>query len=168
MSLVTPDFGLLVWMTLIFGIVFFILAKFGFPMITGMVDKRADRINESIKLAKETEQKLSEMAAQQQKMMEEARAEQSRILKEASQTRDAIVSQAKEQAQTEAAKVLEQARTQIASEKEAALRDIRSQVALLSMDVAEKILRTNLSDYKAQVDLVDRLVDELSKTDNPS
>lgn len=168
MSLITPDFGLIFWMTLIFAIVFFILAKFGFPMITGMVDQRAERINASIKLAKETEKKLSEMAVQQQKMMDEARAEQSRILKEASQMRDTMISQAREQAQAEAAKVLDQARVQIASEKESALRDIRSQVAMLSVDVAEKILRTNLSDNKAQLDLVDRLVDELSQKNNPS
>ena len=63
MSLVTPDFGLLVWMTLIFAIVFFVLAKWGFPAITGMVDKRSERINESIEKAREAEKMLSEMAA---------------------------------------------------------------------------------------------------------
>lgn len=168
MSLITPDFGLLFWMTLIFAIVFFILAKFGFPMITGMVDQRADRIDASIRRAKEAEQQLGGMVSQQQKMMEEVRAEQSRILKEASQTRDAIVTQAREQAQIEAGKVLDQARAQIASEKEAAIREISSRVALMSVDVAEKILRTTLSDDKSQKELVDRLVDELSRTENRS
>ena len=95
MSLITPDFGLLVWMTLIFGIVFFVLAKWGFPMITGSVEKRAQRIGESIKAAKEAEERLRNLAEEQSRMIEEARQEQSRILKEASASRDSIVEQAK-------------------------------------------------------------------------
>ncbi|MBR4480109.1 MAG: F0F1 ATP synthase subunit B, partial [Bacteroidales bacterium] len=85
MSLVTPDFGLLFWMTLIFAIVFFVLAKWGFPAITGMVDKRSERINESIEKAREAEKMLSEMAERQAAMLEETRAEQGRILREAAQ-----------------------------------------------------------------------------------
>lgn len=168
MSLVTPDFGLLFWMTLIFAIVFFVLAKWGFPAITGMVEKRADRINESIEKAKEAEKMLSEMAARQAAMLEETRSEQGRILREAAQARDAIVTQAKQQAQDEASKILDQTRTQIAAEKEAALQDIRCQVAALSVDVAEKILRDKLSDSKTQMDLVTRMVDEIARPDNPS
>ena len=168
MSLVTPDFGLLFWMTLRFAIVFFVLAKWGFPAITGMVEKRADRINESIDKAKEAEKMLSEMAARQAAMLEETRSEQGRILREAAQARDAIVTQAKQQAQDEASKILDQTRTQIAAEKEAALQDIRCQVAALSVDVAEKILRDKLSDSKTQMDLVTRMVDEIARPDNPS
>ena len=168
MSLVTPDFGLLFWMTLIFAIVFFVLAKWGFPAITGMVDKRSDRINESIGKAREAEKMLSEMAERQAAMLEETRAEQGRILREAAQARDAIVTQAKQQAQDEAAKILEHTRTQIAAEKEAALQDIRCEVTALSVDVAEKILRDKLSDSKTQMDLVTRMVDEITKPAKPS
>ena len=168
MSLVTPDFGLLFWMTLIFAIVFFVLAKWGFPAITGMVDKRADRIEESIEKARKAEQMLDEMTEKHSKMLDETRAEQARILKEAAQARDAIVGQAKQQAQEETAKMLEHARTQIAAEKESALMDIRSQVAAMSVDVAEKILREKLSDSKTQLDLINRMVDEITRTDNPS
>ena len=168
MSLVTPDFGLLFWMTLIFAIVFFVLAKWGFPAITGMVDKRSERINESIAKAKEAEKMLAEMAERQAAMLEETRAEQGRILREAAQARDAMVGQAKQQAQDEAAKILDHARTQIAAEKETALNEIRCQVAALSVDVAEKILRDKLSDTKTQVDLVTRMMDEIERTDTPS
>ena len=168
MSLVTPDFGLLFWMTLIFAIVFFVLAKWGFPAITGMVDKRSERINESIEKAREAEKMLSEMAERQAAMLEETRAEQGRILREAAQARDAIVTQAKQQAQDEAAKSLDHTRTQIAAEKEAALQDIRCEVAALSVDVAEKILRDKLSDSKTQMDLVTRMVDEITKPAKPS
>lgn len=164
MSLITPDFGLLVWMTLIFGIVFFVLAKWGFPMITGSVEKRAQRINDSIKAAKEAEEKLRNLAEEQSRMIEETRQEQSRILKEAAASRDNIVEQAKVQAREEASRILDQARTQIAAEKESALRDVRKEVALLSVSVAEKVLKKSLSDADGQSALVDRLVDEVSSS----
>lgn len=164
MSLITPDFGLLVWMTLIFGIVFFVLAKWGFPMITGSVEKRAVRIGDSIKAAKEAEEKLRNLAEEQSRMIEETRQEQSRILKEAAASRDSIVEQAKVQAREEASRILDQARTQIAAEKESALRDVRKEVALLSVSVAEKVLKKSLSDADGQSALVDRLVDEVSSS----
>ena len=164
MSLITPDFGLLVWMTLIFGIVFFVLAKWGFPVITGSVEKRAERINASIKAAKEAEERLRGLAEEQSRMIEEARQEQSRILKEAAASRDNIVEQAKEQARDEAARILEQARTQIAAEKESALRDVRKEVALLSVGIAGKVLKKTLSDSDEQAALARRLVDEVSSS----
>lgn len=164
MSLITPDFGLLVWMTLIFGIVFFVLAKWGFPMITGSVEKRAQSIGDSIKAAKEAEEKLRNLAEEQSRMIEETRQEQSRILKEAAASRDNIVEQAKVQAREEASRILDQARTQIAAEKESALRDVRKEVALLSVSVAEKVLKASLSDGAEQSALVDRLVDEVSSS----
>lgn len=166
MSLITPDFGLLVWMTLIFGVVFFVLAKWGFPMITGSVEKRAARINDSIKAAKEAEEKLRSLADEQSRMIEETRREQDRILKEASASRDAIVEQAKVQAQEEAGRILAESRTRIAAEKENALKDIRREVAVISVNVAEKILRKTLSDSSEQTELVDRLLDEVSSDKN--
>lgn len=166
MSLITPDFGLLVWMTLIFGIVFFVLAKWGFPMITGSVEKRAARIGDSIKAAKEAEEKLRNLAEEQSRMIEETRQEQSRILKEAAASRDSIVEQAKVQAREEASRILDQARTQIAAEKESALRDVRKEVALLSVSVAEKVLKKSLSEGAEQAGLVDRLVDEVASSED--
>ena len=161
MSLITPDFGLLVWMTLIFGIVFFVLAKWGFPMIIDSVQKRADRINDSIRQAREAEEKLRNLASEQAAIVEDARKEQSRILKEAANARDKMVEQAKVQAQDEASKILEQARVQSAAEKESALRDIRKEVALLSVNVAEKVLRKELDSGNEQDGLVGRFIDEL-------
>lgn len=160
MSLITPDFGLLVWMTLIFGIVFFILAKFGFPLITGMVDKRAERINGSIGKAREAEERLESIAAESKELIEKARLEQSRILKEASETRAAMIEKAREEATAEAAKILDEAKTRIAAEKESAIKEIRHEVAVLSVEVAEKIVRKDLSDEAAQAGLLDRLLDE--------
>lgn len=80
MNLMLPDSGLLFWMTVIFAIVFFILAKFGFPVITGMVEKRTRRIDEALKSAREAEESLAGLAKEQEEMMERARAEHARIL----------------------------------------------------------------------------------------
>ena len=162
MSLVTPVFGLLVWMTLIFGIVFFVLAKWGFPVITGMVDKRIERISGSIAKAKEAEKQFASLAERQEALIEETRREQARILKEAADARDKLIADAKEQARDEASKLIQQARTQIAAEKESALRDIRTEVANLSVDVAEKVLREKLSSEDAQLKLIDKLVGEIT------
>ena len=164
MSLITPDFGLLVWMTLIFGIVFFVLAKWGFPMITDSVQKRADRINESIKKAKEAEESLRNLASEQDAIVEKARKEQAKIMKEASASRDALIEQAKVQASDEAAKIIDQARTQIAAEKESALRDVRKEVAMLSVAVAEKVMRKDLAQDSGRDELLRRLVDEIASS----
>lgn len=164
MSLITPDFGLLFWMVLIFGIVFFILAKFGFPVITGMVDKRRERIEKSIAAAAEAEEKLASLSQEHARMVEQTRLEQGRILQEAAEARDRIVAQAKQQASDEASKILEKAKLEIAAERESALKDIRKQVALLSVNVAEKIVRKDISTEAGQIDLIERLVEEASRT----
>ncbi|MBS7273530.1 MAG: F0F1 ATP synthase subunit B [Bacteroidales bacterium] len=164
MSLITPDFGLLFWMTLIFGIVFFVLAKFGFPAITGMVEKRSGKIEDSLRKADEAEKKLASIAREQERLLEEARLEQSRILKEASEAREKIISTAREEASREAEKIFNTAKTQIAAERESAIRDIRHQVSLISLELAEKVIRKKLEDGNEQLALLDRMVDEASKT----
>ena len=168
MSLLTPDFGLLFWMVVIFGIVFFILAKFGFPVITKAVQDRSDHIADSLKAADEAQAKLANMAKEQAKMIEETRLEQSRILKEASESREKIIAQAKEDAAAEAAKLLDHAKVEIAAERESAIRDIRRQVAMISVEVAEKIVRKDLEEGDGQLALLDRLVDEAEQAQIPN
>jgi F-type H+-transporting ATPase subunit b len=168
MSLITPDFGLLFWMTLIFAVVFFILAKFGFPIITGMVEKRSDRIDESLRKAEEADKAIAELTARGEKIISDAQAEQARILREASATSDSIVAKARDEAKEEAAKILQQARTDIAAEKESALRDIRRVVANMSVEVAEKVLRTDLGEDKKQDAYLDRLIEEVQRTQDKS
>ena len=110
MSLITPDFGLLFWMTLVFAIVFFILAKFGFPLITGMVKKRSDSIERSLKEAEEARNTLKQLAEEQKRLIDEARKEQARILNEAAASGDKIVQEAREQAKAQTELMLAQAR----------------------------------------------------------
>lgn len=162
MNLMLPDSGLLFWMTIIFAIVFFVLAKFGFTVITGMVEKRTKRIDDAIGAAREAESKLMGLASQQEKMIEEARAEHDRILKEAAAERDRLIAAAQEQARDEAGKIMEETRERIRQEKEAALRDIRREVAVLSVSIAEKVVRKELSTDAGQQELVDRIFDELT------
>ena len=160
MSLITPEFGLLFWMTVIFAIVFFLLAKFGFPVITDMVRKRQERIDRSLKDAREIEARMGQMVEEHARMLDEARKEQAQILREATDTRNKILATAKDEAREEAAKILAEARTEIEAEKEAALRDVRKEVAVLSVSIAEKILRKELSEDKEQREYIDRMVDE--------
>lgn len=162
MNLMLPDSGLLFWMTIIFAIVFFILAKFGFPIITGMVDKRAKRIDEAIAAARKAEESLAGLAQEQERLLSEARTEQARILQEAAVQRDAMIAQAQEQAREEAKKMMDEAKARIQEEKEAALRDVRKEVALLSVTIAEKVVRKELSTDKGQMELIDRMIDDLS------
>ncbi|MBR5700662.1 MAG: F0F1 ATP synthase subunit B [Bacteroidales bacterium] len=165
MSLFTPDAGLLFWMVIIFGLLFFILAKWGFPLITSMVDKRSAAIDKSLRDAKEVEVRLSEMTAEHERMLSEARKEQSVMLKEASDTRKAIIEEAKTEARAEADKILSEARVRIEAEKESALRDIRREVAMLSVGVAEKILRKDLSDAERGEDYLSTLVEEAARSE---
>ena len=164
MSLVTPEFGLLFWMVVIFGLVFFLLAKFGFPIITDSVDKRSAKIAQSLKDADEIAARMEAWKVEQAQLVEKTRREQSAILKEATETKARIVADAKAQARAEADKILAEAKIQIAAEKESALRDVRREVALLGVQVAEKVLRHELSDESSQRAFLDQLVDEATET----
>ena len=159
-AILTPDIGLLVWMLLAFLVVFIILAKYGFPAITGMVDERNRFIDDSLRKAKEAEERLANIQQEGETILQEAREKQAQILKEAAESRDAIVEQAQQKARAEGTRLLEEAKAAIEQEKKAAIADIRQQVAILSVDIAEKVLRKNLRDDKSQMDLIDRLLDD--------
>lgn len=167
MSLVTPDFGLLFWMVLIFGAVFFVLAKFGFPIITDMVEKRNRTIEKSLSDAREIEGKMAKITEEHRQMIEETRREQQAMLTEATETRKKIVDGAREAAREEAEKMIAEARVQIAAEKESALRDVRKEVSLLSVAIAEKILRRELGDERSLNAYVSTLLDEAEKDNTP-
>ena len=166
MSLLMPDSGLLFWMLLSFGIVFFVLAKFGFPVITKMVNERKEYIDHSLVIAKEANEQLAHIRTEGETILAKAHEEQNLILKEAAATRERIMQEAKEQARVESDKMLEEARRQIQAEKEDAIRDIRRQVAVLSVEIAEKVLRKNLDSEKEQMEMIDRMLDELTGSNN--
>lgn len=160
-AILTPDFGLLFWMFIAFVLVFAILAKFGFPVITGMVDERKKFIDESLKNAHEAAEKLANIQQESEAMVQQAREQQSAIIKDAGVVRDGIIAEAQNKAKAEAARILEEAQLQIEREKQAAIRDIRAQVAQLSVQIAEKVVRANLSTDTQQMQLIDRMLDEV-------
>ena len=144
-AILTPDLGLLFWMLLAFAVVFFVLAKYGFPAIVGMVEERNRYIEDSLKKAHEAQERLANIEKEGESILQEARAKQ-----------------AQEKARAEGARLLEDARVAIDQEKKAAIADIRQQVAALSVGIAEKVLKQSLKDDKAQMDLIDRMLDDVS------
>ena len=168
MDLLMTSFGLMFWMAIVFLVVLGLLWKFGFPAITKMVEERKNYIDESLRKAHEANEKLANIQKEGESILQEAREQQALILKEATSTRDAIVAKAETQAKEQGEKLISDAKLQIETEKQNAIRDIRSQVAELSVKIAEKIIKEQLSTDAKQMELIDKLLDEVStdaKTD---
>lgn len=166
MDLLIPSSGLLFWMTITFFVVLFILWKWGFPAITEMVKERNAFISDSLRKAHEANDRLANIQQEGESILQEARGEQARILKEAAETRDAIVGKAQDKAKAEGARLISEAKAEAENERQNAISDIRSQVAQLSVQIAEKVLREKLSTDKAQMDFIDRLLDEVAVENN--
>ena len=161
-SILTPDLGLLFWMLLAFLVVFGVLAKFGFPVITKMVEERKQFIDDSLRKAHEASERLENIKQEGEAILQEAREKQAQMLKVAAETRDAIVEKAQEKAREEGARLLGEAKAEIEQEKQAAIADIRKQVAVLSVEIAQKVLQKELKGDQAQRDLIDRMLDDVS------
>lgn len=161
MSLLVPDTGLLFWMILSFGVVFFVLAKYGFPVIIKMVEGRKVYIDQSLEVARQANEQLSKLKAEGEALVNAANKEQGRILKEAMEEREKIIYDARKQAEAAAQKELDAAKKQLQVEKEEAIREIRRQVAVLAVDISEKVIRKNLEKEDEQMAMIDRMLDEV-------
>lgn len=162
MSLITPDFGLFFWMAIVFIIVLAILWKWGFPTIVNMVNSRKEFIDDSLRKAHEANERLANIQKEGEAMLQNAREKQAQILKDAADTRDAIVVKAQEKATNEGSRLLNEAKAEIEAEKQNAIRDIRAQVAEISVQVAEKIVREKLSSNESQMELINKLLNDIS------
>jgi F-type H+-transporting ATPase subunit b len=162
MSLLTPDLGLIFWMTLSFGIVLAILTKYGFPIILRMVEDRNAYIEESLVMAEKARTELEMVKKESITLISEAHKEQREILKAAIISQKEILREAKEKAQIETENMIRSAHLQINYEREEALRDIRRQIADLSVDIASKVLRQKLAKKGEQMDMIERLIDEVN------
>lgn len=162
MDLLIPSSGLLFWMSLTFLVVLCVLWKWGFPVIVNMVAERKVFIDDNLQKAREANERLANIQKEGESILQEAREKQALILKEAAATRDSIVEKAQQKAREESVRMLEEARNEIENEKQAAISEIRNQVAKLSILIAEKVVRKNLSDDKAQMELIDRMLDDVS------
>ena len=161
MDLLIPSSGLLFWMTITFFIVLFILWKWGFPAITDMVRERNAFINDSLKKAHEANDRLANLQQEGESILQEARGEQARILEDAAKTRDNIVGMAQDKAKAEGARIISAAKIEADNVRQSAISDIKSQVAQLSVQIAEKVLREKLSTNQAQMDFINRMLDEV-------
>ena len=155
-----PDAGLLFWMLLAFGVVFFVLYKYGFPIITSMIEARKQYIDDALKGAKEANERIAGIEQQCNALIEEARQKQMEILREAAATREQMMKEARERADAETGKIVADAKKEIERQKQEALNTLRDDAARLAVAVAEKILRGELSSPQSQEKYIARLVDE--------
>lgn len=162
MELLTPDLGLFVWTLVAFLIVFLILKKFAWKPILSSLNEREKGIAESIATAQRVKGEMAAMQAENQKIMAEAREERTQMLKEAKELKDKIVNEAKDQAKNEASKIISDARIQIDHLKNAAMTEVKNEVASLALQVAEKVLRKNLSNDAEQTNFAKKLAEEVS------
>ncbi len=162
MKLVTPDIGLLFWMIVSFGIVLFLLRKFAWKPILASLKAREESISDALNTAKKAKEEMTLLKSDNEKLIQQARAERDLLLKEARDTKDAIIAESKVKAQAEANKIMAGARETINTEKNAAIADLKNQVASMSIEIAEKILRQELSKDEKQKSLMENLMKDIS------
>ena len=155
-----PDAGLLFWMLLAFSVVFFVLYKYGFPIITSMIDARKQYIDDALKGAKEANEKIADIERQCNSLLEEARQRQVEILREATAAREQIIKEAHEKAEAESVKIVTAAKQEIEQQREDAMNAVRDEAAKVAVAVAEKILRRELAGEQRQQEYIEKLVDE--------
>lgn len=161
MGFVTPDYGTIFWMLIIFGIVLFILKKFAWGPILKALKDREKSIADALNSAEKARKEVAGLKASNDRIIAEARREKDIILKEARDVKDKIVAEAKNQANAEGQKSIEYARQQINAEKTAAINDIKKQIAELSVMIAEKVIRKQLENPQDQEKLVEGLLNDL-------
>lgn len=163
MSLLIPESGLLFWMLVSFGLVFLILARYGFPVIVKMVEDRRAFIQKSLDDAQTAKAQLDNLRAESDSIVSYARAEQVKILNEANLIKEQIINSAKQEAKNISAQMMEDTKRELSIERELSLKKIRSQIAALSVEVAEKVVRAELNKTPAQMDMINRFLDESSE-----
>ncbi|CAI8446423.1 MAG: ATP synthase subunit b [Cryomorphaceae bacterium] len=161
MSLVTPDLGLIFWTLVTFLLLVFLLGKFAWKPILKMVNEREASIEEALKAAERARDEMKSLQADNEAILKEAREERERILKEAREMKNKIVSDAKDAASAEAEKAVTSAKAAIEAEKAAAVAELKNQAAVLSIEVAEKVLGQELSAENKQAEMIGKMIDEV-------
>ena len=160
MDLITPELGLIFWTTLSFVILVFILGKFAWKPILKSVNDREDGIKEALESAEKARLEMQNLNADNERILKEARAERELMMKEAREIKANMITDAKDEAQVQANKMIEQAQTAIESEKKTAMAELKNHVAGLSIEIAEKVIREELSDNDKHLKLVESMLDE--------
>lgn len=160
MELLTPDLGLIVWQLVVFGILFFVLAKFAWKPIVNSLHEREQSIDDALEMAAKTRQEMTDLKAGNEKLIIEARAERDALIKRAKEASDALIADAKAEAQKVATEEMDKARAAFGQERANAVAALKADAANLSLEIAEKILRNQLADRSAQEKLVSDLLSD--------
>lgn len=161
MELLTPGTGLIIWQTIVFVLLVFLLAKLAWKPILSSLKEREKSIQDALDTAEKARQEISKLKSDNENLLKLAREERDRMLREAREASNRMKEEAETVAKKSADKIIEDARAAIGIEKQAALREIKVQVATFSLEIAEKLLKENLSTDKAQKDLVERYVKDI-------
>jgi F-type H+-transporting ATPase subunit b len=162
MDLVTPSIGLVFWSSISFLVLLYLLTKFAWKPITAALLERENSIDDALKAAENARKQMEKLTADNEKLLNLARAERDAMLKEASDIKDSIIAQAKKSAVDEGAKIIANAKSAIELEKVNAMNELKTQVALLSVDMAEKILRKKMDDRSQQEAFVNENLKSIS------
>lgn len=162
MDLVKPSIGLIFWTTLAFLTLLFLLRKFAWGPILKAVNEREENITNALQSAEEAKKEMANLTASNEKLLKEAREERDALMKEAREMKADIIAKAKEEAQGEGEKMIAAAKATIDQERKAAVAELKNQVATLSIDIAEKVVKGNLSSDDKQKSLVNELVEEVN------
>ncbi len=163
MELFTPDFGLVFWMFVAVAILLFVLYKWGWPVIIKGIESRADLIDKGVEYAQNAREQLENAKSESDKYIAQARAQQADMLREAERMKTQIIDEARAAAQVEAQKVMDAAKLSIEQERKEAQLQFRNEVSSFALDIAQKVVRNQLADEKAQSQLVGSLLDEMEK-----
>ncbi len=161
MDLILPSSGLIFWQLFGFLALLFILIKFAWKPMLAAIEERETSIDNALKAAETARNEMANLKAENERLLAEARLERDIILKKAQDASVKMIDDAKEEAVKAGALMIENAKAVIETEKKAALADVKNQVAVLSLDITEKLLRKNLSDDESQKNLVDGFIKEL-------
>lgn len=161
MQLLTPDFGLLFWTLLVFGVVFFLLKKMAWGPILKSLKAREEGIADSLATADKVKAEMAQMKSENEALMAQAREERAAMLKEAKEIKDRMINEAKEQAKTEANKIIVDAQAAIQAQKMAAITDVKNQIGNLVIEVSEKVIRRELGNKPEQENYIRQLAEEV-------
>jgi len=162
MDLLTPSVGTIFWGTIVFVILLMLLAKFAWKPMLKAVKERESGIADSLALADKTKNEMLQLQAQNESLLKEARAERENIIKEANEVGKKLVAEAKDNAKSEADKMISDAQAAINAEKNSAMAEIKTHVAALSLEIAEKIVKGELSSDDKQKNLANQLAEDIS------
>jgi F-type H+-transporting ATPase subunit b len=162
MDLITPNLGLVFWMTLSFLILLFILTKFAWKPVIKSLKQREEKISDALSLAEKTKEEMKQLKFSNEQLLKEAKEERDAILREARKIRESIIDEARDKANIEANRIVENARESIHFEKMAAITELKNQIAVLSIEIAEKILNEELSRDGKQKQLIDKLLGDVN------